>query len=109
MGDRKLSHRDRSLGARVRQPGLNRRIDAAQLRYRRASRVLPAIQAPTLAMHRADDSLVSSACGRYLAENIARARFVSVPGADHSIIDNDSQDFVADQIEEFITGERHYH
>jgi class 3 adenylate cyclase len=32
-----------------------------------------------------------------------------MPGTDHSITDTDSQDFVADQIEEFVTGERHVH
>jgi class 3 adenylate cyclase len=69
--------------------------------------VLPVISAPTLVMHRRDDSLVPSACGRYLAEHIAGARYVEMQGTDHSIIDVDSQDFVADQIEEFITGHRH--
>ena len=69
--------------------------------------VLPVIHVPTLVMHRLGDSLVPSACGRYLAENIEGARFVGMAGTDHSITDADSQDFVADQIEEFITGERH--
>jgi class 3 adenylate cyclase len=71
--------------------------------------ILLVIQAPTLVLHRIDDSLVPSACGRYLAENIRGARFVGIPGSDHSITDTDTQDFVADQIEEFITGQRHHH
>jgi class 3 adenylate cyclase len=71
--------------------------------------VLPVIQVPTLVMHRVGDSLVPSACGRYLADNIRGARFIGMPGTDHSIVDSDSQDFVADQIQEFITGERPVH
>jgi len=71
--------------------------------------ILPVIHVPTLVMHRLDDSLVPSACGRYLAEHIEGARFIGLPGTDHSITDADSQDFVADQLEELITGERHHH
>ena len=71
--------------------------------------VLPVIQAPTLVLHRVGDSLVPSDCGRYLAENIPGARFVEMPGTDHSIVDSETQDFIADQIEEFITGERQVH
>src|SRR5579862_839558 len=71
--------------------------------------VLPVIQAPTLVLHRKDDSLVPSACGRYIAEHIAGARYIEMPGTDHSIFDRDSYDFVADQIEEFLTGQHHYH
>src|SRR5260370_27975974 len=71
--------------------------------------VLPVIQAPTLVLHRVADSLVPSDCGRYLAENITDAKFVGMPGTDHSIVDSDTQDFVADKIEEFITGERQVH
>ena len=68
--------------------------------------VLPVIQAPTLVMHRVGDSLVPSACGRYLAEKIPGAKFVEMPGTDHSIVDVETQDFIAEQIEEFITGQR---
>jgi hypothetical protein len=53
--------------------------------------------------------LVPADCGRYLAENIAGARFVGMPGTDHSIVESGTQDFIADQIEEFVTGERHVH
>ncbi len=71
--------------------------------------VLPAIRVPTLVLHRVGDSLVPVECGRFLAQNIPGAKFVGMPGTDHSIGDNETQDFVADQIEEFITGERHTH
>jgi class 3 adenylate cyclase len=44
-----------------------------------------------------------------LAHDIPSARLVEFPGTDHTILDIETQDFVADQIEEFITGERHHH
>jgi class 3 adenylate cyclase len=69
--------------------------------------ILPAIRVPTLVLHRVGDSLVPVECGRYLAQNIPGARFVEMPGTDHSILDSETQDFIADEIEEFITGERH--
>ena len=72
-----------------------------------ARHILPAIRVPTLVFHRVGDSLVPFECGRYLAQNIPGARLVEMPGTDHSILDSDTQDFVADQIEEFITG-THY-
>jgi pimeloyl-ACP methyl ester carboxylesterase/DNA-binding winged helix-turn-helix (wHTH) protein len=68
---------------------------------------LPVIQAPTLVLHRVGDTLVPSDCSRYLAENIPGARFVGMPGTDHSIFDNETQDFVADQIAEFVAGAPH--
>jgi len=66
--------------------------------------VLPAIRVPTLVLHRVGDSGVPFECGRHLAQNIPGARLVEMPGTDHSILDSETQDFVADQIEEFITG-----
>ena len=65
--------------------------------------VLPAIRVPTLVLHRVADSAIPFECGRYLAQNIPGARLVEMPGTDHSIVDNDTQDFVADHIEEFVT------
>jgi class 3 adenylate cyclase len=71
--------------------------------------VLPTIRVSTLVLHRVGDSLVPFECGRYLAQNIPDAKLVEMPGTDHTIVDVDTQDFVADQIEEFITGQRHPH
>jgi class 3 adenylate cyclase len=71
--------------------------------------ILPAIRVPTLVLHRLGDSLVPFECARHLVQNIPDARLVQMEGTDHSIFDHDTQDFVADQIEEFITGERRMH
>jgi pimeloyl-ACP methyl ester carboxylesterase len=70
--------------------------------------LLATIQAPTLVLHRAGDELVPIRAGRYLAEHIPAAKFVEVPGSDHMVLDQETQDFIADEIEEFITGTRHH-
>jgi class 3 adenylate cyclase len=70
--------------------------------------VLPVISAPALILHRAADALVPVACGRYLAEHIPNAKFVEIPGTDHTILDIETQDLVADHLEEFITGQRQH-
>lgn len=45
--------------------------------------VLPAIRVSTLILHRADDKPVRVGNARYLAEHIAGATFVELPGDDH--------------------------
>ena len=67
--------------------------------------VLAAIRVPTLVLHRADDARVKIAGGHYLAEKIAGARYVELPGRDHPIWTGDV-DRLVDEIEEFLTGER---
>lgn len=69
--------------------------------------ILPSIHLPTLILHRKADALVPVAAGRYVAEHIAGAKYVEVPGEDHFVSDLDTQDIIADEIEEFITGARH--
>jgi class 3 adenylate cyclase len=68
--------------------------------------LLPAIRAPTLILHRADDALVPVIAGRYLAEHIPGAKYAEIPGTDHLVLDTETQDVIADHIEEFLTGER---
>ncbi len=68
--------------------------------------LLPAIRVPTLILHRAGDELVPIRAGRYLAEHIPGATYAEIPGTDHFVVDHETQDIIADQIEEFITGER---
>ena len=68
--------------------------------------LLPAIRVPTLILHRAGDELVPVRAGRYLAEHIPGAQYAEIPGTDHMVVDQETQDIIADQIQEFITGER---
>jgi class 3 adenylate cyclase len=68
-------------------------------------RILPAIRVPTLVVHRTGDERIHVDAGRYLAQHIAGARYVELPGSDHILFLGDT-DRVADEIEEFLTGSR---
>jgi pimeloyl-ACP methyl ester carboxylesterase/DNA-binding winged helix-turn-helix (wHTH) protein len=64
--------------------------------------ILPTITVPTLVMHRTGDALVPVAAGRYLAEHIPGAKYLEIPGTDHTVTDIPSEDFIADEIERFL-------
>jgi class 3 adenylate cyclase len=66
--------------------------------------VLPNIRVPTVVVHRVDDSYIRVDHGRYLAANIPDARYVELPGRDHSPNVGDASS-VLGVMEEFITGE----
>ena len=67
--------------------------------------VLPLINTPTLVLHRVDNPLLRIGQGRYLAEHIAGAKFMELPGADHIPFAGDT-DGLLGEIEEFLTGTR---
>ena len=67
--------------------------------------VLPLVQAPTLVLQRTGDRIVNVAQGRAVADRIANARFVELPGDDHIAFLGDP-DSIVDEIEEFVTGIR---
>jgi class 3 adenylate cyclase len=71
--------------------------------------ILPTIHLPTLILHRVGDKTVPVEQGRYLARHIAGAKYVELPGEDHLLqaFDQDVLDHLIDEVEEFITGERH--
>ena len=66
--------------------------------------VLPAVQAPTLVIHRVGDRDARVEEGRYIAAHIPGARFVELPGDTH--VPFWEPDDVVDEIEEFLTGVR---
>jgi class 3 adenylate cyclase/dienelactone hydrolase len=68
--------------------------------------VLPTIRVPTLVLHRVGDERVKVEFGRYIAEHILGAKFVELPGIDHSLFLAELGDRIADEIEEFLTGSR---
>ena len=70
-----------------------------------ARSVLSAIRVPTLILHRADDPFSGPEHGRYLAEQIAGARYVELSGADHLLFAEDADRIVA-EVREFLTGIR---
>ena len=70
--------------------------------------VLPAIQAPSLILHRVGDRAVPVEAGRQLAQQIHGARYVELPGDDHLLqaFDRETLDLLIGEIEEFVTGVR---
>jgi class 3 adenylate cyclase/pimeloyl-ACP methyl ester carboxylesterase len=68
--------------------------------------LLPRITAPTLVLHRQDTLAPSVDHGRYIAEHIAGARFVVLPGDDVVPFIGDL-DGLVDEIQEFVTGDRY--
>ena len=67
--------------------------------------ILPAIDVPTLVLHRSGDRMISSAQGRYLAETIPSARYIELRGEDHLPFAGDF-DPLLEEVEEFLVGSR---
>jgi class 3 adenylate cyclase len=84
-------------------PGVIRHLMAANF-ITDVRDALPAIQAPTLFLHRTHDPVLDIATGRKLAEHIRGARFVELPGT--STLPWIDADPLLDEIEEFLTGAR---
>lgn len=71
--------------------------------------ILDSIQAPTLVIHRTDNSHYRVEHGRYLARHIRGARLVEVPGADCYPFNAGDPTPILDEIEVFLTGAREEH
>jgi pimeloyl-ACP methyl ester carboxylesterase len=67
---------------------------------------LPNITVPTLVMHRRHDTAWDVRHSRYMAEQIPGARYVELDGMDSLPFVGD-HDAIVDEIEEFLTGDRH--
>jgi class 3 adenylate cyclase len=67
--------------------------------------LLRSISVPTLVVHRQGNRYIEVGAGQYLAEQIANAKFVVLPGDDHLFYVGDT-DSLVDEIEEFLTGAR---
>jgi class 3 adenylate cyclase len=70
--------------------------------------VLPTIAVPTLVVARTDDILVPIETQREIVETIPGAQLAELPGNDHLLWLGDWES-VVDAIEEFVTGEHHWH
>lgn len=64
--------------------------------------VLPAIEAPTLVLHRIGDLDARVEEGRYIADRIPGARFVELSGEDHFVAIDPDQ--ILDEVEDFLVG-----
>jgi class 3 adenylate cyclase len=67
--------------------------------------VVPTITAPTLIIHRVGDQVCHVENARFLAANIAGARYVELPGENHDPSAGGGTE-IADEIQEFLTGVR---
>jgi class 3 adenylate cyclase len=93
--------------AKAGRAGATPRSAAAQIRYMienlDARHALPLVQVPTLVLHSKDNSVYSIEQGRYLADHIAGATFVELPGADLYVATSAT---AIEEIGAFVTGER---
>ena len=67
--------------------------------------VLPALNVPTLVLHRRGDRVVNRRAGEWMAAQIKGSRYVELPGQDHFPWIGDG-DAVVDEVREFLTGVR---
>ena len=67
--------------------------------------VLPTVSIPTLVLHRSGDRPINVGHGRYLGQHIQQAKYVELPGDDHTPWAGD-MDTLLDEIQAFLTGER---
>jgi pimeloyl-ACP methyl ester carboxylesterase/DNA-binding CsgD family transcriptional regulator len=65
--------------------------------------ILPAIRVPTLILHRTGDLDIDVGGARYLAERIAGAKYVELPGVDHLVFVGDLEAILR-EVEVFLTG-----
>lgn len=86
-----------SPGAAVALGRMNTAIDTRQL--------LGAIRVPTLILHRTGDRDIDVGGSRWMAGQIAGAKYVELPGDDHLPWVGD-QEAILDEVEEFLTGVR---
>jgi class 3 adenylate cyclase len=86
-----------SPGAAVAIMKMNREID---IRH-----ILPAIRVPTLILHRAGDRVIDIESARRMAQEIAGAQLIELPGIDHLYaVDGDT---ILNHVEQFLTGKCH--
>jgi class 3 adenylate cyclase len=68
--------------------------------------VVPAVNVPTLVVHRTGDRVCHVENGRFLAANIPGARYLELPGDDHVLWVGERADEIPGEIQELLTGAR---
>lgn len=103
-GDPEFQRWWKSAGERSAGPTTARALDAlstgADVRG-----ILPLVSVPTLVLYRRDHVFLRPGHAHYLAEHIAGAKLVELPGRDHLAYVGEAEP-VLDEIEEFLTGTR---
>jgi class 3 adenylate cyclase len=86
-------------------PGTVARNMARQLSELNVRPLLPAIRVPTLVVQHADDPVIPPEWGKYVADHIAGAKYVELPGRNlHHFVEPWRNSF--DEVAEFLTGNR---
>ena len=67
--------------------------------------ILPSIRVPTFIIHRQGDVRVNVEAGRFMARQIPNAKYLELPGSDHTLWTGESER-ILDEVEEFLTGSR---
>jgi len=67
--------------------------------------ILPSIQVPTFIIHRQGDVRVNVEAGRFMARQIPNAKYLELPGSDHTLWTGETER-ILDEVEEFLTGSR---
>jgi class 3 adenylate cyclase len=67
--------------------------------------ILPTIRVPTFIIHRQGDVRVNVEAGRFMARQIPNAKYLEVPGSDHTLWTGETER-ILDEVEEFLTGSR---
>jgi class 3 adenylate cyclase len=67
--------------------------------------ILPSIRVPTLIIHRQGDVRVNVEAGRFMARQIPNAKYLELPGSDHTLWTGETER-ILDEVEEFLTGSR---
>lgn len=101
-GDERLRAWHAKLERSIAGPGAIRRYQATETETD-ARALLASIRAPTLVVHRPDTGFAPLAWGEYIADHIAGARLVTLPGRDVAPWYENPQQTL-DVIEEFIVG-----
>ena len=89
------------------KPGCGRRDHEDEPRDRRPE-CSAAVHAPTMIIHRTGDRVSEVGHARYMAQQIAGAKLVELPGIDHAYW-IDGGKVILDHIEQFLTGGLHAH
>jgi len=67
--------------------------------------ILASVRVPTMVIHQHDDSVIEVGQGRYLADHIADAKYVELPGIDHWPLSDSAKpelDAILDAVEDFL-------
>ena len=67
--------------------------------------ILPSIRVPTFVIHRQGDVRVNVEAGRFMARQIPNAKYLELPGSDHTLWTGETER-ILDEVEEFLTGSR---